>query len=152
MKNTIVTVDDYIKQLSEDRKATINELRGTILNNLPEGFAETISYGMISYVVPHSIYKKGYHVNPTEPLPFMSIASQKNHIALYHTGMYMDENLRSWFSSEYPKFAKYKLDMSKSCVRFKKPDDIPLDLIAKLVSKITVKEYIKLYEQSLNKK
>lgn len=142
---------DYINQLPADRKEAITKLRKTILENLPKGFFETMSYGMIGFVVPHSVYPDGYHCDPKLPLPFISIASQKNFIALYHMGIYADKNLLDWFVSEYPKHSKTKLDMGKSCIRFKKTNEIPYQLIGELISKMSVKEWIETYE-FLNKK
>ncbi|HEB61803.1 MAG TPA: DUF1801 domain-containing protein [Bacteroidetes bacterium] len=145
------TIDQYLQNIPEERKPYINKLRKTILDNLPDGFEEQLSYGMPGYVVPHSIYPAGYHTNPKEPLPFISIASQKNHIALYHMGIYSIEELGHWFRSEYPVYAKYKLNMAKSCIRFKKFDDIPYDLIAQLVRKVKVEDWIKEYEKNIKK-
>lgn len=140
--------EEYINQLPEERKAVISELRKVILDNLPQGFEETISYGMISYVVPHTIHPAGYHCNPKEPLPFMSIASQKNFVAVYHMGLYSDKELFNWFVQEYPKYMKTKLDMGKSCIRFKKMDQVPYELIGELSGKITVEEWIALFSKS----
>lgn len=140
--------EDYISQLPEDRKAVIKKLRSVILENLPKGFSEEMSYGMIGYVVPHSIYPPGYHCDPKLPLPFMSIASQKNFVAFYHMGMYADSKLNEWFVKEYANHAKYKLDMGKSCVRFKKMDDIPYELIGELVKKMTQEDWVQLYEKN----
>ncbi|MDH5598008.1 MAG: DUF1801 domain-containing protein [Cyclobacteriaceae bacterium] len=145
----IKTPEDYIKQLDGERKEAMQTLRTTILSNIPPGFKETISYGMIGYVVPHSIYPKGYHVNQELPLPFINIASQKNFIALYHMGLYAEEELLKWFKKEYSRQCTTKLDMGKSCIRFKKPDKIPLNLIAELVAKISCEEWIELYEKSI---
>lgn len=141
----------YLAELSEDRKKAVEKLRTTILENLPKGFEEEMSYGMIGYVVPHTIYPKGYHCDPKIPLPFISIASQKNFVALYHMGIYGNQNLLNWFVSEYPKHCKSKIDMGKSCIRFKKVDDIPYDLIAELVGKVSVQDWISNYESFLNK-
>lgn len=137
---------DYIAQLPDDRIEPMKKLRETILNNLPPGFEECISYGMIGYVVPLSAYPAGYHCDPKLPLGFMNIASQKNFIALYHMGMYGSNTLLNWFVEEYPKYSKSKLDMGKSCIRFKKMDQIPYDLIAELCKKISMENYIELYE------
>jgi uncharacterized protein YdhG (YjbR/CyaY superfamily) len=137
---------DYIAQLPEDRIEPMKKLRETILSNLPPGFEECISYGMIGYVVPLSTYPAGYHCDPKLPLGFMNIASQKNFIALYHLGMYGSNTLLNWFVEEYPKHCKSKLDMGKSCIRFKKMDQIPYDLIAELCKKLTIEKYIELYE------
>ena len=140
------TPDDYISQLPEERKAAITKLRNTILKNIPNGFEETISYGMIGYVVPHTTYPKGYHCDPKFPLPFINLASQKNFIALYNMGIYVKKDVYDWFVTEYPKHCKRKLDMGKSCIRFKYLDDIPYELIGELTSKITVDEWISYYE------
>jgi Domain of unknown function (DU1801) len=151
MQSQAKTPELYLAELSEDRKIAVGKLRTTILDNLPKGFEEVMCYGMIGYVVPHSIYPKGYHCDPKIPLPFISLGSQKNFVALYHMGIYGSENLLNWFVSEYPKHCKSKLDMGKSCVRFKKMDDIPFDLIAELVSKISVQDWISNYESCFNK-
>jgi uncharacterized protein YdhG (YjbR/CyaY superfamily) len=143
--------DSYISQLPEDRKVPIEQLRKTILDNLPSGFKEEMSYGMVGYVVPHSIFPRGYHCDPKLPLPFMSFASQKNFIALYHMGIYAKKEVLDWFVSEYPKHCKTKLDMGKSCIRFKKPDQIPFDLIAELCRKMTVEEWITFYTHELER-
>ena len=139
--------EDYINELPEDRKPIMQALREAILTNLPEGFQEVMQYGMLSYVVPHSIYPSGYHCTPKLPLPFMSFASQKNFIAVYHMGMYAENSLLDWFTTEYTKHCKTKLDMGKSCIRFKKITDIPVGLIGELASKTTVQEWIDLYEK-----
>ncbi|MCB1193479.1 MAG: DUF1801 domain-containing protein [Leptospiraceae bacterium] len=146
------TPEQYIAQLTTDRQEVIQKLRKVILDNLPKGFAETISYGMIGYVVPHSIYPSGYHCNPKEPLPFISLASQKNFVAVYHMGLYSHQELMDWFVAEYPKHCKTKLDMGKSCIRFKKLDDIPYTLIGKLSKKIKPKDWIAFYESSIQRK
>lgn len=143
------TPEDYLAQLPVDRLEAMERLRQTILDNLPKGFSEGIGYGMIGYAVPHSIYPAGYHCDPKLPLPFMSIASQKNFIALYHMGVYAIPELYDWFVAEYPKHAKTKLDMGKSCIRFKKPDQIPFELIGELTRKISVDEWIEWYERSV---
>ncbi|CAM3869626.1 MULTISPECIES: DUF1801 domain-containing protein [Flavobacterium] len=143
--------EEYIKELPEDRKEAVIKLRNTILKNLPKDFKEAMSYGMIGYVVPHNIYPAGYHCDPKLPLPFMSFASQKNSINFYHMGIYANKNLYDWFVSEYPKYSKKKLDMGKSCMRFKKPEDIPYDLIGELVSKIEVQDWISIYENAFKK-
>lgn len=140
---------DYIKEIPSERAQYFNELRETILKTIPKGFEEVMSYGMIGYVVPHKLYPAGYHCDPNTPLPFVSIASQKNFIALYHMGMYADPKLLKWFTEEYPKHSKTKLDMGKSCVRFKKPEQIPFKLIGELMKKVTVKDWISLYESNL---
>ena len=141
-----MTVSEYLANLPEDRREAFNQLRGAILTNLPEGFEECINYGMIGYVVPHSIYPNGYHCDTKLPLPFMNIASQKNFIAFYHMGIYGNPELMNWFVNEFPNYSKAKLDMGKSCVRFKKINDIPYQLIGKLVDKMSVIAWISQYE------
>ncbi len=143
--------EDYISQLPEERKAVILEIRKNILENLPEGFEEQISYGMLGYVVPHRLYPAGYHVDPKLALPFINLASQKNFVALYHSGLYADPRLLDWFKTEYPKHSKRKLDMGKSCIRFKNLDDIPYVLIGNLARKMSVQDWIALYENKTGK-
>jgi len=147
MQSSAKTPQEYINELPEDRKEPFRKLRDVILENLPAGFEEVMSYGMIGYVIPHSIYPKGYHVDPKLPLGFMNIASQKNFIALYHMGMYGSGSLVEWFEDEYPKYSKTKLDMGKSCIRFKKPDQIPYQLIGELAGKMTPRQWIDIYEE-----
>jgi uncharacterized protein YdhG (YjbR/CyaY superfamily) len=149
MQSKAATPEEYVESLPEDRREAINKLRKVIRKNLPKGFAEEMSYGMIGYVVPHKLYPNGYHCDPKLPLPFLNIASQKNFIAVYHMGIYMNPKLLEWFTNEYPKHSKKKLDMGKSCLRFKKPDEIPYDLIGELASKVTVAEWVSLYEKAL---
>jgi hypothetical protein len=143
---------DYIDALPEDRKQAILVIREALLTNLPKGYEEAMSYGMLGYVVPHSIYPSGYHCAPKLPLPFISLASQKNFIALYHMGLYATPSLMEWFTTEYPKHSKAKLDMGKSCMRFKKIADIPVALIGELASKMTVEEWISVYEKAFRQK
>lgn len=151
MQSTAKTVQEYLETLPEDRKSVMKALRETILEYLPEGFAETMTYGMITYVVPHSLYPHGYHCDPKQALPFVSIASQKNHIALYHMGLYGDQALLLWFEERWKQISSKKLDMGKSCIRFKKPEDVPLKLIGELMAKISPQEWIDVYEQNLKK-
>ena len=148
MQSKATTVEEYLSELSEDRKVPMLKLREAIKNNLPKGFEEVISYGMLGYVVPHSIYPAGYHCTPKLPLPFINLASQKNTISLYHMGIYGDKNLLDWFVAEYSKHAKSKIDMGKGCFRFKKMEDIPYALIGELATKISVQEWITFYEQN----
>lgn len=152
MRSDAATPEAYISNLPEDRKSAISSLRKTILKNLPKGFEEVMNYGMIGYVVPHSIYPEGYHCSPELPLPFINIASQKNFVAFYHSGIYADKTLYDWFVSEYSKQETTKLDMGKSCVRFKKVAHIPYDLLGKLCSKMTVDQWIALYERNIKSK
>lgn len=150
MQSKAASPDEYIESLPEDRKKAMTELRKVIKKNLDKTFSECMNYGMLGYVVPHKVYPNGYHCDPKIPLPFMSIASQKNFIAVYHMGVYADKKLLDWFTKEYPKHAKGKLDMGKSCIRFKKMDDIPLKLIGELAGKMTAKQWIARYEEVLN--
>lgn len=151
MQYKAISPDDYISQIPEERKEAIKKLRKVIQDNLPSGFEEGMNYNMIGYYVPHSVYPNGYHCDTSLPLPFMNIASQKNFIALYHMGMYAKKDLLDWFTTEYPKHCKYKLDMGKSCVRFKKIEDIPYDLIGQLTAKMSAKEWIQVYENAFVK-
>lgn len=151
MQSKASTIDQYLNELPEDRQNAMRKLRETVVSNLPEGFMETMGYGMMGYAVPHTLYPSGYHCDPKQPLPFMGMASQKNFISFYHMGIYADSGLLEWFTSEYPKHCKTKLDMGKSCIRFKKPDQIPFDLIAELCRKMTVQDWISLYEQKLKR-
>lgn len=151
MTSTATTPEKYIAQLPEDRKAPITKLNELIKKHMPEGLEAGMSYGMLGYYVPKSIYPDGYHCKPFPPLPFINLASQKNFIALYHSGMYAKKELYDWFVAEYPKHCKYKLDMGKSCVRFKKIDDIPYDLIEELLGKMSVEEWISIYENTIKK-
>ena len=143
--------EEYLEKIPEDRKEAMSKLRSVIKDNLPEGFDETMSYGMIGYVVPHTLYPAGYHCTPELPLPFLNIASQKNFIAVYHMGIYADTNLLDWFVSEFPKHNKLKLDMGKSCIRFKKPEQLPFELIGELASKMTIEEWIAIYESKVKR-
>jgi uncharacterized protein YdhG (YjbR/CyaY superfamily) len=152
MQYKVTSADDYLDQVPEERKETLKKLRKTIKENLPKGFKEGIQYGMIGYFVPLSMYQDGYHCNPKEPLPFMSFASQKNSVNLYHMGIYTIPKIYDWFINEYPKHCSRKLDIGKSCIRFKKLEEIPFDLIAELSKKITPKEWIKVYETNIKKK
>lgn len=145
------TPEEYVEKLPEERKEVIQKIRTTVNKVLPKGFKETVGYGMIGWVVPHSIYPSGYHCDPKQPLPFMGVASQKNHIGFYHMGIYADKQLLNWFTENYPKHCKTKLDMGKSCIRFKKPENIPFELISQLVAKMTVEDWIKLYESNLKR-
>ena len=151
MQSKATTPEHYLSELPEDRKIAMLKLRNVIKDNLPKGFQEQMSYGMLGYVVPHSIYPNGYHCNPKLPLPFINLASQKNFIALYHMGIYANKNLLDWFVVEYPKHFKTKIDMGKSCLRFKKMDDIPFELIGELVKKMSVQDWISIYENAFRK-
>jgi uncharacterized protein YdhG (YjbR/CyaY superfamily) len=145
------TPKEYIDHLPEDRQKYIKKLRTVIRKNIPKGFKETIQYGMIGYVVPLSAYPAGYLNDPKQPLPFINLASQKSHIAIYHSGVYADDKLKNWFEKEYAKHVKTKLNMGKSCIRFKNPAIIPYDLIGELVSKMTMDEWINIYKKNKSK-
>lgn len=150
MQSKAKTVDEYLETLPDDRAEIIAALRKTIKKNLPKGFEETMQYGMISYVVPHTLYPAGYHTNPKDALPFISIASQKNHIAVYHMAVY-EGQLHDWFVKEFKKHSDKKLDMGKSCIRFKKPDDVPVKLFGELAAKVKPKEWITMYEKNIKR-
>lgn len=145
------SIEDYISKIPEERQEVFKKLFDTINSNLPKGFEDTSNYGMIGWVVPMETYPAGYHCTANTPLPFINLASQKNFIALYHMGLYSKPELLDWFVAEYPKHSKKKLDMGKSCVRFKKPEDIPFELIAELSQKMTVEEWIAIYESQYKK-
>jgi len=146
-----LSVSSYLEYFEISKKEAFLNLRETIKNNIDSTFNEEINYGMIGYVVPHEVYPSGYHCDPKLPLPFLAIAAQKNFIALYHMGIYMEPTLLDWFVAEFPKHSKSKLDMGKSCIRFKKPQDIPFELIAELIKKMTANDWIKLYESNLKR-
>jgi uncharacterized protein YdhG (YjbR/CyaY superfamily) len=151
MISKAVTVDEYINELPEERREAMLKLRQLLKSKLPKGFQEQMAYGMITYVVPHSLYPQGYHAKPAQALPFISLGSQKNYIALHHMGLYANETLLNWFQTEYAKASKFKLDMGKGCVRFKKPEHIPYELIAELAEKVSVKDWISEYEKALKR-
>jgi hypothetical protein len=148
MQSKAATPQEYIDSLPADRKKAMSELRKVILKNLPKGFSEGMGYGMLGYVVPHSLFPAGYHCDPTQPLPFMGVASQKHFIAVYHMGVYADKKLFDWFTKEYAKQSKTKIDMGKSCMRFKKMDQIPYNLIGELASKMTPQQWIDTYQKN----
>ncbi len=150
MQSKVTTPEEYIASLPEDRRKIISQIRKVLLKNLPKGFKEVMDYGMLGYVVPHSLYPDGYHCDSKHPLPFISLASQKNHIALYHIGLYGGEHL-TWFQNAWTKATDKKLDMGKSCIRFKKPEDVPLDLIGELATKMRPQDWIAIYEKHINK-
>ncbi|MGZ3864716.1 MAG: DUF1801 domain-containing protein [Bacteroidia bacterium] len=142
MQSKSATVKDYLESLPEDRKKAIAQLRKEILKNLPKGFKEEMNYGMIGYVIPHKLYPAGYHCDPTKPLPYLNIASQKNFIAVYAMSVYGDKKLLDWFLKEYPKHTKQKLDMGKACIRFKKAEDVPYKLIGELAGKVSAEQWM----------
>jgi len=151
MKAIGETVEEILISLPDDRLEPFNKLHDVILQNLPKGFEAAISYGGLGYVIPHSVYPEGYHCKPSEPLPFAGIASQKHSINFYHMGIYSVPKLLEWFVSEYPKYSEGKLDMGKSCVRFKKLDQIPYKLIGELMRKMSAEKWITIYETSIKK-
>ncbi len=152
MTSDAKTVKEYLKQIPEDQKVMFNQIRDCIVANLPAGFEEVMSYGMIGYVVPHSLYKDGYHCDSKLPLPFMALAAQKNFIAFYHMGIYAKPSLYDWFTNAYIKATPTKLDMGKSCLRFKKNANVPFALIGELVQKMTPQEWISIYEAQYKNK
>lgn len=151
MQSKAKTVNEYLKEVPMERREAFNKLRDIVVKNIPKGFQEEINYGMIGYVVPHLLYPGGYHCDPKLPLPFVCIASQKNFIALYHMGMYTEPTILNWFVKEYAAQAKHKLDMGKSCIRFKKMDQIPYRLVGELMKKFSVKDWIASYESNLKR-
>jgi len=151
MQSSAQSVEEYISQISDDEREAFIILRNTILENLPKGFVEQMSYGMIGYVVPFSIYPDGYHCNTKLPLPFLNIAIQKNFISLYHMGIYANPHLLNWFTTEFPKHSQLKLNMGKGCIRFKKGSQIPYALIGELVKKMNVTDWINMYELNFRK-
>ena len=148
MTSDAKTVLAYLEELSAERKSAVTALRAEVLKNLPAGFKENMGYGMIGYAVPHDVYPPGYHCDPSLPLPFAGIASQKNFIAFYHMGIYADPKLLKWFVDAWQKFTPGKLDMGKSCLRFKKPEQIPYKLIGELMSKLSATDWIQIYENN----
>ena len=151
MTSDAKTVGEYLEQIPEDQKLVVGKLQKIIKKNLPKGFKEVMNYGMIGYVIPHSIYPDGYHCNPTLPLPFMGLAAQKNFVAFYHMGIYADPKLLKWFTEAYAKEVPSKLDMGKRCMRFKKNAVVPYQIIGELVQKMTTEDWIKLYEKNYKK-
>jgi uncharacterized protein YdhG (YjbR/CyaY superfamily) len=145
------TPEEYLQQVDDARRPYLEKLRQTILENIPDGFREEMSYNMIGYVVPHQLYPSGYHCDPKLPLPFVSIAAQKNFVALYHMGIYAAPELLDWFVTAYPQHSKSKLDMGKSCIRFKKAEDIPFELIGQLMQKMTVQDWVATYESAFKR-
>jgi uncharacterized protein YdhG (YjbR/CyaY superfamily) len=146
------SIDAYMVSIPEERMAPLQSLIDTINANIPEGFSHEMQYGMPAWVVPMSTYPSGYHCTPDTPLPFCQVANRKNFIAFYHMGLYADSGLHDWFVEAYPDHSKYKLDMGKSCIRFKKVDHIPEDLIAQLIQRMTVDDWIKVYEANIKGK
>ena len=150
MQSKATTPEAYLESLPDERRPIITAMREALLNSLPEGFEECMAYGMLGYVVPHSLYPAGYHCDPRQPLPFISLASQKNYISLYHMGLYEGE-LLDWFRGEWQKVSNKKLDMGKCCIRFKKAADVPVELIGRLAAMVTPQEWVAHYESSIKK-
>lgn len=151
MQYNVATPEAYLNAMDAERRPAFEKLRETILENIPDGFREEIGYGMIGYVVPHTSYPPGYHCDPKTPLPFAGIAAQKNALTLYHMGLFAMDELLTWFVEEYPKHSKRKLDMGKSCIRFKKTEDIAYELIAQLMRKMSVEDWVGVYEAKLKR-
>jgi hypothetical protein len=148
MNSKATSVEQYIAELPTDRQVPMQTLYKLLKKNIPKGFAPVMQYGMISFVVPHKLYPAGYHCKPTDALPFVCLASQKNFIAVYHMGLYNDPKLLQWFTDAHAKASPKKLDMGKSCMRYKKAEDIPYALIGELATKITVAQWIERYEKA----
>lgn len=151
MTSKAITVEQYLAELPADRQKPVAELRKIIKKNLPKGFQEEMTYGMIGYVIPHSLYPKGYHCDPKQALPFINIASQKNFVAVYHMGVYANKELLNWFVQEYPKHTTAKLDMGKACIRFKKMETIPFKLLGELATKITAQQWMDVMDKYAKK-
>ncbi len=151
VQSTAQTPEAYLAELPEDRRAVMEQLRAAVLDNLPAGFEEVMSYGMLGYVVPHSLYPEGYHCDPKLPLPFMNLAAQKHFYGVYHMGIYADPDLMAWFQAEYRDRVPTKLDMGKSCLRLKNPKNIPYDLIGELAAKMTPQDWIERYEAGIRR-
>ena len=145
------SIETYLNSLSKDRKESVQKIIKVVEDNIPFGYTKIMNYNMPSFVIPHSIYPDGYHVTPVLPLPFIGVASQKNHIGFYHMGLYANPKLLDWFIAEYPKYCKSKLDMGKSCIRFKKMDKIPYELLAELSKKMTIQDWINIYEKNIKR-
>ena len=151
MHSDAKTPQEYIDQLPSDRQEIMKRLRAAVLEHLPEGLEEIMLYGIICYVIPHSLYPKGYHVDPKLPLMMLAIASQKNHIALYYVGVYTFPPVHAWFLEAYAQVMGKKPDIGKSCIRFRPTANIPYELLGELCGKVSVSEYIRAYEQILEK-
>ncbi len=148
MQSKAPTVEQYLAELPPERRAAVSAIREVVLRNLPEGYAEGMAYGMIGYVVPHEVYPAGYHVNPKQPVPFASLASQKNHIALYLMCAYGDADYERWLREAWAKAGK-KLDMGKSCIRFKRLEDVPLEVVGEAIRRVPVKKFLEFYESTV---
>jgi hypothetical protein len=150
MQSKAATVAEYLASLPADRRDAVEAVRRVILKNIDKGFQETMQYGMIGYSVPHSVFPAGYHCDPRQPLPFAGLASQKQHMSLYIMGIYMDSPRRDWFIKAWKDTGK-KLDMGAACIRFKKIEDVPLDVVAEAFKRMSLKGYVEVYEANLAK-
>ena len=148
MQSKATTVEEYLSELPADRRKALEAVREVVLKNLDKDYEEGMQYGMIGYYVPHRVYPAGYHCDPRQPLPFASLGSQKNHMALYLMCVYGESDLATWFRQAWAKTGK-KLDMGKSCVRFKKLDDLALDVIAEAIKRVPAKKYIEHCERAI---
>ena len=142
------TPEEYIASLPDDRQAAFTKIRKAINKSIPKGFEERICYGTLGWVVPHSLFPAGYHCDPTKPLMLIGLASTKGHISMHHLGLYSSGPLLQWFQESWPKHSTRKLDMGKGCVRFKKPDEAPLELIGELAAKLTPQAWIEIYQNA----
>jgi hypothetical protein len=150
MKSKAATVKEYLAQLPEDRRQAIEAVRKVILKNLPKGYEEVVQYGMLGYVVPLKAFPGGYLNRKNEPLPYICLGSQKNYMSLYMMSVYGNTQSAEWFRKAYKESGK-RLDMGKSCVRFRKLDDLPLDVIAKAIALIPMKKWIEIAEEAWKK-
>jgi len=145
-------VKEFIDNLPDDRKKAVSELRKTINKHLPKGFNEGIGYNMLAWSVPHSMFPAGYHCDPSKPLMLMCLSATKGGISLHHMGLYGSTPLMNWFKSEWPKYSSKKLDMGKACIRFKRFEDVPLDLIGELATKLTPRQWVEQYMTALSQR
>ena len=152
MQSKAKTVDEYLESLPADRREAIEAVRDIVLANLDSGYEEAMAYGMIGYGVPHRVYPKGYHTDPKQPLPFAALASQKNFMSLYLMGLYAGTSHTKWFHDAWKKSGKKKLDIGKSCIRFKKVDDLALDVIGEAIRRMPASKYIEQYEAARAKR
>ncbi len=148
MRSQATGVEEYLAELTAERRETLQAVREVVLKNLPRGYEEGMQYGMIGYFVPHRLYPAGYHCDPRQPLPFASLASQKHHLSIYLTCIYSDPEHLAWFREAWAKTGK-KLDMGKGCVRFKTIDDVPLKVVGQAIKRVPVKKFIAQYEAVL---
>lgn len=151
MKIEASSVSEYIEAIDAERRDAYSKLYQVVADNIPDGFTSCMQYNFPSYVVSLEEYPPGYHCTPNTPLPFVSVGAQKNFLALYHMGVYASPDLMKWFVEEYPKHSKYKLDMGKSCIRFKRINDIPYKLIGEFMQKMSVDQWISIYENAYKK-